>query len=146
MNYYYLVDGWQIIANLASFATKVIRRALPPLTFPDHYNNLPNFEITTLSRGGGSHFPYILLNEIQTMFSQLAKRSSRVSPADLCTDHAHYVLKKNMINNMMNVFQGTSNKNMAVQGRTVSHYFILVIRKCIDFLSLLRQRVVFFFF
>ena len=27
--------------------------------------------------GGGSNFPYILLNEIQTMFSQLAKQSSR---------------------------------------------------------------------
>ena len=26
---------------------------------------------------GGSNFPYILLNEIQTMFSQLAKQSSR---------------------------------------------------------------------
>ena len=45
------------------------------------------------SRGerGGSYFPYILLNEIQTMFSQLARRSARVLPADLCTDHAHYV-------------------------------------------------------
>ena len=31
----------------------------------------------------GSYFPYILLNEIQTMFSQLAKRSARVLPADL---------------------------------------------------------------
>ena len=31
------------------------------------------------------------LNEIQTMFSQLAKRSARVLLADLCTDHAHYV-------------------------------------------------------
>ena len=41
--------------------------------------------------GGGSYFPYILLNEIQTMFSQLAKRSARVLPADLCTDHAHDV-------------------------------------------------------
>ena len=40
---------------------------------------------------GGSYFLYILLNEIQTMFSQLAKRSARVLPADLCTDHAHYV-------------------------------------------------------
>ena len=40
---------------------------------------------------GGSYFPYILLNEIQTMLSQLAKRSARVLPADLCTDHAHYV-------------------------------------------------------
>ena len=43
--------------------------------------------------GGGrvSYFPYILLNEIQTMFSQLAKRSAKVFPADLCNDHAHYV-------------------------------------------------------
>ena len=41
--------------------------------------------------GGGSYFPYILLNEIQMMFSQLAKRSARVLPADLCIDHAHYV-------------------------------------------------------
>ena len=32
--------------------------------------------------GGGSYFPNILLNEIQTMFSQLAKRSARVLPAD----------------------------------------------------------------
>ena len=40
---------------------------------------------------GESYFPYILLNEIQTMFSQFAKRSARVLPADLCTDHAHYV-------------------------------------------------------
>ena len=42
-------------------------------------------------RAGGSYFPYIFLKEIQTMFSQLAKRSARVLPADLCTDHAHYV-------------------------------------------------------
>ena len=35
--------------------------------------------------------PYILLNEIQTMFSQLAKRSAMVLPADSSTDHAHYV-------------------------------------------------------
>ena len=40
---------------------------------------------------GGSYFPYILLNEIQTMFPQLAKRSARVLPADLYTDHEHYV-------------------------------------------------------
>ena len=40
---------------------------------------------------GESYFPYILLNEIQTMFSQFAKRLARVLPADLCTDHAHYV-------------------------------------------------------
>ena len=41
--------------------------------------------------GGRSYFPYILLNEIQTMFLQLAKRSTRALPADLCTDYAHYV-------------------------------------------------------
>ena len=37
-----------------------------------------------LTQGGKlSYFPYILLNEIQTMFSQLTKRSARVLPADL---------------------------------------------------------------
>ena len=70
---------------------------------------------------GGSYFPYILLNEIQTMFSQLAKRSAKVLPADLCTDHAHYI----------KIHRSTvlrRNENMAVEGGTVSHYYILVIR------------------
>ena len=71
--------------------------------------------------GGRSYFPYILLNEIQTMFSQLAKRSARVLPADLRTDHAHYVK-----NHRLTVLR--RNKNMAAQGGTVSHYYILVIR------------------
>ena len=31
------------------------------------------------------------LKEIKTMFSQLAKQSATVLPAELCTDHAHYV-------------------------------------------------------
>ena len=42
----------------------------------------------------GNYFPYILLNEILTMFSQLAKRSSRVLPADLFIDHVHYIKTK----------------------------------------------------
>ena len=88
--------------------------------------------------GGGSYFPYILLNEIQTMFSQLAKRSASVLPADLCTDHAHYV----------KIHRSTvlrRNKNMAVEGGTVSHYYILVIRNFIDFMSLFRHSVWFSF-
>ena len=40
-----------------------------------------------LDQGGGSNFPYILLNEIQTMFSQLAKQSWRHQSADSCTAH-----------------------------------------------------------
>ena len=71
---------------------------------------------TYVRAGGGSYFPYILLNEIQTMFS---KRSARVLPADLCTDHAHYV--KNQRSTGLR-----KNKNMAVEGGTVSHYYILV--------------------
>ena len=47
--------------------------------------------ITKVITGRGGYFPYIPLNEIQTMFSQLARRSARILPADLCTDHAHYV-------------------------------------------------------
>ena len=93
--------------------------------------------------GGGGYLPYILLNEIQTMFSQLAKRSARVLPADLCTDHAHYV--KNHRSTV-----SRKNKNMAVEGGTISrypisHYYILVIRKFIDFMSLFRHSVWFYF-
>ena len=52
------------------------------------------------------------------LFSQLAKRSARVLPADLCTDHAHCV--KNHRSTVLR-----RSKNMAVEGRTVSHYYIL---------------------
>ena len=89
-------------------------------------------------QGRGSYFPHILLNEIQTMFSQLAKQSARVLPADLCTDHAHYV--KNHRSTVLR-----RNKNIKGQGRTVSHYYILVIRKFFDFMSLFRLSVWFSF-
>ena len=97
-----------------------------------------NVRLVKIKGGGGSYFPYILLNEIQTMFSQLAKRSARVLPADLSTDHAHYV--KNHRSTVLR-----RNKNMAVEGGTVSHYYILVIRKFIDFMSLFRHSVWFSF-
>ena len=75
--------------------------------------------------GGGSYFPYI---------SHLAKQSARVLPGDLCTDHAHYVkIHRSMVLRR--------NKNMAVKGGTVPHYYFLVIRKFIDFMSLFRQSV-----
>ena len=53
----------------------------------------PSFghEKTVRQNREGSYFPYILLNEIQTMFSQLTKQSAKVLPADVDTDHAHYV-------------------------------------------------------
>ena len=35
----------------------------------------------------GSNFPYILLNEIETMFSQLAKQSWRHESVDSCIAH-----------------------------------------------------------
>ena len=66
---------------------------------------------------GGSYFLYILLNEIQTMLSQLAKRSARILPADLCTDHVHYV--KNHRSTVLR-----RDKKMAVEGGTISHYYI----------------------
>ena len=72
------------------------------------------------------------------MFSQLAKRSAMVLPADLCTDHAHCV--KNHRSTVLR-----KNKNMAVEGGTVSHYYVLVIRKFIDFMSLFRHCVWFSF-
>ena len=48
------------------------------------------FKVNNNPGGVGSYFPYILLKEIQTMLSQLAKHSARVLPVDSCTDHAHY--------------------------------------------------------
>ena len=47
-----------------------------------------------------------------------SKRSAKVLPADLCTDHAHYVHRSTVLRR---------NENMAVEGGTVSHYFLLVI-------------------
>ena len=72
------------------------------------------------------------------MFSQLAKQSAKVLPADLDTDHAHYV----------KIHRSTvlrRNKNMAVEGGTVAHYYILIIRKFIDFMSLFKHSVWFSF-
>ena len=72
------------------------------------------------------------------MFSQLAKRSARVLPADLCTDHAHYVkIHRSMVSRR--------NKKMAVEGGTVSHFYILVNRDFVDFMSLFRHSVWFSF-
>ena len=53
---------------------------------------------------------------------------------DLCTDHAHYV----------KIHRSTvlrRNKKMAVEGETVSHFYILVIREFVDFMSLFRHSV-----
>ena len=82
-----------------------------------------------------SSFPCILSNEIQTMFSQLAKRSSKVLTADLCADHA--LTQKKQALTVLN--------NLAVGGGTVSHYFILLIHKCIDFMLFSDIVCVFFF-
>ena len=71
---------------------------------------------------GGNQLPKHSLKRNQTMFSQLAKRSSRVLPADLCSDHTHYV-----INQRSKVLR--RNKIMVV-----SHCYILVICNLIDFL------------
>ena len=69
------------------------------------------------------------------MFSQLAKRSARVLPADICTDHVHYI-----------------KIHTSTEGGTVLLYYILahsllilVIRKFIDLMSLFRHSVWFSF-
>ena len=89
--------------------------------------------------GEGSYFPYILLNEMEMMFSQLAKQSSRVLPAVLCTDVAHCI-----INQRYNVNILRRNKIMVVEGGIVSYYcisFILVNCNFTDFMSLFRRIV-----
>ena len=50
----------------------------------------------------------------------LQRNQQRVLPADLCTDHAHYV--KNHRSTVLR-----RNKNMAVQGETVSHQYFMII-------------------
>ena len=75
------------------------------------------------SRGGG-----ILLNENQMMFSQLAKRSERAFPADLCTDHAHYVKHRSSM-----VLR--RNKNMVVQD---GQFLAFIFWKCANLLILCR--------
>ena len=42
-----------------------------------------------LQGGGGGYLPYILLNEIQTMFSQLANQSHWKLSADCSNAHEH---------------------------------------------------------
>ena len=72
--------------------------------------------------GGGGLLPIHSLNRKLTTCKAIGKGL----PADLCSDHAHYVTIDR-------------NKNMAVEGWTVSHYYILVIREFIDFMSLFRH-------
>ena len=89
-----------------------------------------NHNITYLIAGGGG----ILLNENQMMFSQLAKRSERAFPADLCTDHAHYVKHRSSM-----VLR--RNKNMVVQD---GQFLAFIFWKCANlliFMSLYRHSV-----
>ena len=74
--------------------------------------------------GRGSYLPCILLNKIQTMFSQLEKRLSRVLRITSKTQRS-------------TVFE--KYKNMAVESGTVSHYYILVIPNFIGFMSLFKH-------
>ena len=52
-------------------------------------NETGTVEYLTQGGGGGSYFPYILLNEIQTMFSQLEKQSYWKLSADCSIAHEH---------------------------------------------------------
>ena len=72
-----------------------------------------------LPRGGATS------HEIHTMFSPLAKRSARVLPVDLCTDHAYYI----------KIHRST----------VLRRLLYLVIRKFIDLMSLFRHSVWFLF-
>ena len=73
-------------------------------------------------RGEATSHTFSWMKNPNDVLTLLAKWSAKVLPVDLCTDHAHYVK-----NHRSTVLGRT--KNMAVQGGTVSHYYILVIRK-----------------
>ena len=87
---------------------------------------------------GGSYFPYLLLNEIQTMFSPLAMGSSRVLPGDLFTDHVHYIKKPKA-----NSFEEEQKYGNQRRDCFSPSYFIIC--KFIDFVPLLRHSVWFAF-
>ena len=111
---------------------------------------LPNCDSTSLNnitisekmrnqgRGKATSHTFSWMKNPNDVLTLLAKWSAKVLPVDLCTDHAHYV--KNHRSTVLG-----RNKNMVVQGGTVSHYYILVIRKFIDFISLFRHSVWFSF-
>ena len=69
---------------------------------------------------GRGYSLYVLLNEIQTMFPQLARQ-----PRDLFTDHP--------LNNQRSVVLRKKNLKREIEGQTISLYYILVILKGIDF-------------
>ena len=100
------------------------------------------------------------------MFSQLAKRSAMVLPISfpeaaillvsdgdrkgplatrLWSCQRICVLMMRITSKTIDQRSWEKTKNMAVEGGTVSHYYILVIRKFIDFMSLFRQGVWFSF-
>ena len=88
--------------------------------------------------GGGKLLPIHSLKWNPNNVLTTCKAISKVLPADLCTDHAHYV----------KIHRSTvlrRNENMVVEGGTVSHDYILVICKFIDFMSLFRHSVWFSF-
>ena len=69
--------------------------------------------------GGGSYF------RVLTTCKAISKGLTGILPADLCTHHAHYI--KNHRSTVLR-----RNKNIAVQGGTVSHDNISENRKFID--------------
>ena len=79
-----------IFYGLTHHPPPATRHPLPATRHPSPAEKSCRFCLRVRSAGGGgeSYFPYIPLNEIQTMFSQPAKRLAMLLPADLCTDHA----------------------------------------------------------
>ena len=75
--------------------------------------------------GGGSYFPYILFNKIETMFSQLAKQSHWKLSADFSIPHEHI---RPVMPPCEHVFQRKTEK-MAVEGKSLAlllvSYFLL---------------------
>ena len=80
-----LCSATDTIIKTINSCLKVLRSNRKALKMSFQLKQKPNWY------SSASYFPYILLHEIQTMFSQLAKRWARALPANLRTDHAHYV-------------------------------------------------------
>ena len=83
--------------------------------------------------GGGSYFPYILILMKSKRCSHNLQSDQQGSCQRIC------VLIMRITSKIHRSTVLRENKNMAVEGGTVSHYYILVIRKFIDLMSLFRH-------
>ena len=118
-----LIPKFYYVILLLSILTEIKLFRVQGFLLHRLYSNKKPSAKLSIQRGGGSrgsYFPYILLNEIQTMLSQVVKLTSKVLIADLFFFWSCALRQVLRING----FALRRNKIIAVEGGTVSPYFI----------------------